>query len=196
MNSDLMLAELDHQLTSSEFYDNRYPFYRRLREQDPVHWSETLGGWMLTRYDNISQRDPSLARDFKRVIGDACAVFAGHDACAFEALCAGVDGWISGIPIVFPRLAVRIFDLIQSGHLAEARSLWLALTPFIRAESGPYAPEMTGTHTIAVIKASLQLLGEPVGDPIPPLQPVRGAALDYLRDVVSRVAELEKMIYT
>src|SRR5260370_31401794 len=36
----------------------------------------------------ISQRDPSLARDLKLRVGDTCPVFIGHDACAFEALCA------------------------------------------------------------------------------------------------------------
>ncbi len=144
----------------------------------------------------ISQRDPSLARDFKKTIGDNCAVLAGHDACAFEALCAGVDGWISGIPIVFPRLAVRLFDLIQAEQLAEARMLWLALTPFVRAEFGPYAPEMVGTHTISVIKASLQILGQPVGDPIPPLQPVRDTALSYLHQIVTSIATLEESLVT
>lgn len=140
----------------------------------------------------ISQRDPSLARDFKQAIGDGCAVFVGHDVCAFEALCAGVDGWISGIPIVFPRLAVRLFELVQSGQLEEARVLWLALTPFVRAEFGPYTPEMLGTHTISVIKASLEILGQPVGDPIPPLQPVRGMALGYLRRIVTSIVALEE----
>ena len=138
----------------------------------------------------ISQRDPSLARDFKLAIGDKCAVFVGHDAGAFEALCAGVDGWISGIPIVFPALARRLFDLVQVGDWLAARHLWSKLTPFVRAEFGPFAPEMAGTHTISVIKAALQILGDPVGDPILPLHPVRGVALDYLRALVLEIQQL------
>ena len=45
-----------------------YPALRRLREQDPVHWSDRLGGWMLTRYDDIrrSLRDPRLSSDRMR----------------------------------------------------------------------------------------------------------------------------------
>jgi pimeloyl-[acyl-carrier protein] synthase len=32
---------------------NPYPFYQQLREQDPVHWDEEMGFWVLTRYDDI-----------------------------------------------------------------------------------------------------------------------------------------------
>jgi cytochrome P450 len=47
-----------------EFHANPYPFYRRLRETDPVHLSQ-LGLWVLTRYDDCvaSLRDPRFGRD-------------------------------------------------------------------------------------------------------------------------------------
>lgn len=32
-----------------------YTAYRELREHDPVHWSETLGHWVLTRYADVVQ---------------------------------------------------------------------------------------------------------------------------------------------
>jgi cytochrome P450 len=35
-----------------EFHANPYPFYHRLRREDPVHHS-TLGPWVLTRYDDV-----------------------------------------------------------------------------------------------------------------------------------------------
>src|SRR5262245_38169259 len=31
-----------------------YPYYARLRSADPVHWSEQLGGWVLTRYADVT----------------------------------------------------------------------------------------------------------------------------------------------
>jgi 4-hydroxy-tetrahydrodipicolinate synthase len=139
----------------------------------------------------ISQRDPSLARDLKLRVGDTCAVFIGHDACAFEALCAGVDGWISGAPIVFPRLAVRIFELVREGRLEAARALWSRLTEFVRLEFGPFPAELPSAHIIAVIKASLNAIGVPVGDPIPPLQPLKGAELAYVQQVARSLAQLE-----
>ena len=30
-----------------------YPLYHRLRENEPVHFSERLKTWMLTRYDDV-----------------------------------------------------------------------------------------------------------------------------------------------
>jgi 4-hydroxy-tetrahydrodipicolinate synthase len=140
----------------------------------------------------ISQRDPSLARDLKQRVGDACAVFIGHDACAFEALCAGVDGWISGSPIGFPRLTVGIFELVRSGRLEEARALWSPLTEFVRLEFGPDPANLQPTHIIAVVKAALNAIGVAVGDPLPPLQPLTGAELAYVQRVARSLAQLER----
>ena len=47
---------------SSSLHANPYPKYRQLREKDPVHRSPMLGGWVLTRYDDID----SVLRDWKR----------------------------------------------------------------------------------------------------------------------------------
>jgi len=48
----------------------RWPYdqYRRLREADPVHWSELLCGWMLTRYDDVSAllRDQTVSSELER----------------------------------------------------------------------------------------------------------------------------------
>ncbi len=37
-----------------EWLADPFPSYRELREQDPVHWSEALGHWVLTRYEDVS----------------------------------------------------------------------------------------------------------------------------------------------
>ena len=54
------LDELDRSLVSPAFYDDPYPTYRHLRLYDPVHRSESVGAWMLTRYDDVlaTLRDP------------------------------------------------------------------------------------------------------------------------------------------
>ena len=44
---------LDDLLISKDFMENPYPLLRQLREDDPVHWSDSIGGWILTRYDDI-----------------------------------------------------------------------------------------------------------------------------------------------
>ncbi|MFA7295998.1 MAG: cytochrome P450 [Dehalococcoidia bacterium] len=42
------------------FERNPYPAYASLRASDPVHWSETLGAWVLTTYEDCDRvlRDP------------------------------------------------------------------------------------------------------------------------------------------
>jgi cytochrome P450 len=48
-----MPPDLDEQLLSPAFYQDPYPIYDRLRAEAPVAWSETLGAWVLTRYDDV-----------------------------------------------------------------------------------------------------------------------------------------------
>jgi pimeloyl-[acyl-carrier protein] synthase len=47
------LRDIDDALVSPEFVNDPYPTLDILREFDPVHWSESIGGWVLTRYDDI-----------------------------------------------------------------------------------------------------------------------------------------------
>lgn len=44
---------IDALLVSPHFLDDPYPTLKWLREEDPVHWSDSIGGWVVTRYDDI-----------------------------------------------------------------------------------------------------------------------------------------------
>jgi cytochrome P450 PksS len=50
-------------LTAPAFLEDPYPVYRRMRRHDPVYWSEALGHWVLTRYDDVlaATRNPALS---------------------------------------------------------------------------------------------------------------------------------------
>ncbi|HET9912568.1 MAG TPA: cytochrome P450 [Anaerolineales bacterium] len=56
----LSLSNLKH----PEVRANPYSFYAQLRTQDPVHWDEELGFWVLTRYADIASvyQDPRFSR--------------------------------------------------------------------------------------------------------------------------------------
>ena len=45
------------------YVESPYEQYARLRATDPVHRSELLGGWVLTRYDDVARmlRDPTIS---------------------------------------------------------------------------------------------------------------------------------------
>ena len=59
INETLSLSNLQR----PEVRANPYPFYDKLRQDDPVHWDE-LGFWVLTRYDDITfvYTDPRFSR--------------------------------------------------------------------------------------------------------------------------------------
>ena len=46
-----------------EYLVNPYPQFHRLRQEDPIHWSSTLGVWVLTRYADVQAalRDPRFS---------------------------------------------------------------------------------------------------------------------------------------
>ena len=62
-------------LQRDEIRANPYPFYEKLRKEDPVHWDEELGLWVLTRYADIDSlytderfsRAQGLMRGFDRL---------------------------------------------------------------------------------------------------------------------------------
>ena len=47
------LSAIDEKLISDEFLDDPYPLLRQLQKEEPVFWSESIGGWVLTRFDDI-----------------------------------------------------------------------------------------------------------------------------------------------
>ncbi len=46
------------------FLNDPFPFFRSLRESTPVHYEDSLGGWVFTRYDDVHRllRHPSVER--------------------------------------------------------------------------------------------------------------------------------------
>ena len=60
-----------YDLFAPEALLNPYPLYKRMREEDPVHYSESFGYWVLTRY-----RDVEAALRDERLSADRTALFA------------------------------------------------------------------------------------------------------------------------
>ena len=51
-----------------DFVASPYSQYAALRDHDPVHWSDLLHGWIVTRFDDVADilRDPTMSSDIKR----------------------------------------------------------------------------------------------------------------------------------
>ena len=71
MHETLSLSNLHH----PDIRADPYPFYAQLRSEDPVHWDEAMGFWVLTRYADIASvygdarfsRAQGLRRGFERL---------------------------------------------------------------------------------------------------------------------------------
>lgn len=44
----------DQVVLTPEYLEDPYPFYAELRSEQPVYWSEAVGAWLLTRYDDVT----------------------------------------------------------------------------------------------------------------------------------------------
>ncbi|HEX2696946.1 MAG TPA: cytochrome P450, partial [Anaerolineales bacterium] len=70
-NESLSLSNL----LREDVRNNPYPFYAQLRAQDPIHWDEEMGFWVLSRYSDIAfvygderfSRAQGLMRGFDRL---------------------------------------------------------------------------------------------------------------------------------
>lgn len=53
---------LPYPLLSPEFYHHPYPVYHTLQQHEPIHWSDDMGAWYVTRYADVAAllRDPRL----------------------------------------------------------------------------------------------------------------------------------------
>lgn len=108
-------------------------------------------------------------------------VYCGIDTVAFEGLCHGAHGWISGVPSIVPRAARAFYEAIAvRGDLRAAREQWRLLSQLMRLEFSAYSNRDQGPHWFSVMKTTLNLIGPPVGDPQLPVQPMEGKWLDEL----------------
>jgi len=62
--------EPTYDLFAPEAVANSYPLFKRMRSEDPVHYSESLGYWILTRY-----RDVEAALHDERLSSNRTALF-------------------------------------------------------------------------------------------------------------------------
>ncbi len=66
---------MDYDPFRPEIIADPYPAYRHLRAQDPAHWCDKLGGWVLTRHDDVKE-----ALHGQRSSADRATPFADHMA--------------------------------------------------------------------------------------------------------------------
>jgi dihydrodipicolinate synthase/N-acetylneuraminate lyase len=90
----------------------------------------------------------------------------GWDSLTFYGLVAGARASVWGAANFIPELAVELFDSIyRRQDLTEAREVWARIWPICKFL------ETAGSY-VASVKAGCDLIGEPAGDPRPPILPL------------------------
>ncbi|MGM9482757.1 dihydrodipicolinate synthase family protein [Roseateles sp. NT4] len=85
-----------------------------------------------------SSDDIRRATEILTRLGDRYAVFTGVDNLAFEALCAGVQGWVAGLVVAFPAETVAVYRLVKAGRLAEALAIYRWFRPLLDLDVSSY----------------------------------------------------------
>src|SRR5689334_5023886 len=122
---------LEFRPSAPGFLADPFPLYRRLRDEDPAHWSPALKAWVLTRYDDVKRvcLDTRMSSDRLRPF---FAALPGAEAARMHELIRVLTLWM-----VFRdppehtrlrRLASRVFH-VRSIHAlrpnVEALTRWL-----------------------------------------------------------------------
>lgn len=108
--------------------------------------------------------------------GRPFSVFSGNYGAALPGYAVGAAGAILAAANVAPRECVAIREAFLAGRLEEARSLHLRLLPMART--------VTSQFGVPGLKAALEMLGRPVGEPRRPLLPLSAGPRDEVRRVL------------
>jgi 4-hydroxy-tetrahydrodipicolinate synthase len=121
----------------------------------------------------MSYTDPDRICELLQATNRHLVVYAGIDTVAFEGLCHGAHGWISGIPSIVPRVARRLYETIAlQGDLPAARLQWRALAPLMRLIFREHLGGGEDPNWLSIMKAAVNMIGPAVGDPLLPIQPL------------------------
>lgn len=138
-----------------------------------------MGG---VEYVKDSSADAVFLTELIQRYGDRINVMNGWDSLTFYGLVAGTRASIWGAANFIPELTVELFDAVhRRGDLAAARKIWSRIWPICNFL------ENAGSY-VAGVKAGCELIGEPAGDPRPPILPLGDGKKAELSDLIEAAA--------
>jgi 4-hydroxy-tetrahydrodipicolinate synthase len=115
-------------------------------------------------------------------LGDRIKVFSASAHIPLFVMMLGGVGWMAGPACVIPRQSVKLYELALQQRWEEAillqKKLWGINWIFQKYSLAP------------CIKACLEVQGFPVGDPVPPLQPLTREAIREVTEVLKTLDNL------
>lgn len=124
---------------------------------------------MFETIDNLtmvkeSTGDLSRMRRIAELSGGQLPFYNGSNPLVLEALKAGASGWCTAAPNLRPQPCIDLYQAVRAGDLEKAQVLYDDLKPLLEY--------IVAGGLATTVKAGLDLLGFPAGDPRAPLLPL------------------------
>jgi 4-hydroxy-tetrahydrodipicolinate synthase len=136
-----------------------------------------------------SSANPRRITELHNAVGDRYSLFVGVDDLLLESAILGIDGWVAGAGIAFPRENQCLWDLTRAGRWDEARRLYRWFAPLLKLD--------THVKFVQYIKLALQEVGLGTEWVRAPRLPLAGAereqVLRIIRTAIARRPELPKL---
>jgi len=98
-----------------------------------------------------SSANPRRITELRNLVGDRYQLFTGVDDLILECSILGIDGWVAGSGIAFPKENQQLWELTRAGRWDEARTLYRWMQPLMKLD--------THIHFVQYIKLLCQETG-------------------------------------
>jgi len=117
--------------------------------------------------------------ELRNLVGDRYQLFTGVDDLLLECAILGIDGWVAGSGVAFPKENQRLWDLTREGCWDEARELYRWAQPLMKLD--------THLHFVQYIKLLCQETGLGKEWVREPRQPLAGEERDQVLKIIREV---------
>ena len=124
-----------------------------------------------------STGDLSRMQRIAELSGGKLPFYNGSNPLVLDALTAGASGWCTAAPNLRPQPCIDLYDAVRAGDLEKAQAIYDDL--------GPLLEFIVAGGLATTVKAGLDLLGFPVGDPRAPLLPLDDGARAELQGLLT-----------
>ncbi|CQD22228.1 dihydrodipicolinate synthetase family protein [Mycobacterium europaeum] len=124
---------------------------------------------MFETIDNVtmvkeSTGDLTRMQRITELSGGRLPFYNGSNPLVLDALKAGASGWCTAAPCLRPQPCIDLYEAVRAGDLDKAQTRYDDLKPLLQF--------IVAGGLATTVKAGLDLLGFPVGDPRAPLLPL------------------------
>jgi len=123
-----------------------------------------------------SSANPRRITELRNLVGDRYQLFTGVDDLILECSILGIDGWVAGSGIAFPKENQHLWELTRTGRWDEARTLYRWMQPLMKLD--------THIHFVQYIKLLCQETGLGKEWCREPRLPLAGAERDQVLKII------------